>query len=350
MAWVSEQSVLPSDRGDVFFSVCISTRNHAQSLRRTLTSALELDEPSGRFEILVVDNASADDTQHVVSELQQRFPDRPLRYLFEDRVGLHHARHAAARSSLGEILVFSDDDATFDSGWLPAFERAFRHHPEMVAAGGPVRPVWETPPPQWLLDYIGDAALFPVLALMEPHQEFQLGTKEIFFGVNMAIRKNTLYEFGGFRPELVGSRTIGSGEWGLLLALQKQEQQIGHVPEALVYHHIPPHRMTIDYIRSWASHAAPAEMFERWHGRQRRPLGLGTEVARIVYHHWWDWVRNPFIRRNLDPGSIGSQFRAYLGYWKLRYLRSALTDPLIGEALDSSHFGLNDNKIPRCQP
>ncbi len=34
----------------------------------------------------------------------------------------------------------------------------------MVAAGGSVRPIWEIPPPQWLLDYIGDSRIFPIIS------------------------------------------------------------------------------------------------------------------------------------------------------------------------------------------
>ena len=57
----------------------------------------------------------------------------------------------------------------------------------MVAAGGPVLPSWEAPPPKWLLEFMGDAKTFGILSLMEPYDSFRVAHDGVFFGVNMAI-------------------------------------------------------------------------------------------------------------------------------------------------------------------
>ena len=74
----------------------------------------------------------------------------------------------------------------------------------MMASGGPVRPIWETEPPQWLLDYIAESKIFTILSIMEPHTEFRIDQKGGFFGVNTAIRRNILFEVGGFNPDSFG--------------------------------------------------------------------------------------------------------------------------------------------------
>jgi glycosyl transferase family 2 len=92
----------------------------------------------------------------------------------------HNARHAGVWAAKGDILIFTDDDATFAQGWLRAYADAFDTHPEMVAAGGPVRPVWEDPAPTWLLQFMGDAKTFGTLSLMEPYDTFVWFTMAYF--------------------------------------------------------------------------------------------------------------------------------------------------------------------------
>jgi glucosyl-dolichyl phosphate glucuronosyltransferase len=127
-------------------SVIIPTRNRAASLARTVRSALELDLPAGRYEVLVVDNASTDQTFDVVRALEAGPRGSIIRYLQEARLGVHHARHAGARAAAGELLLFTDDDATLSPDWASAYAAAFNAHDEMAAAGGPIRAAWDVPP------------------------------------------------------------------------------------------------------------------------------------------------------------------------------------------------------------
>ena len=118
-------------------SVVIPTYNRATTLTQAIRSAAAVNYPSDGYEIIVVDNASTDATRQVVKNLQSNVDGRVLRYVSEDRLGLHNARHADARAANGEILVFTDDDATFDPGWLQGYATAFPKHLDMAAAGGP---------------------------------------------------------------------------------------------------------------------------------------------------------------------------------------------------------------------
>src|SRR5262245_63245559 len=118
-------------------SIIIPTHNRQYSLGRALRSALNLNSSFGYQELIVVDHASMDRTADVVMQYQAQFRQSRLRLVREDRLGLHNARHAGARAARGEILVFTDDDASFDSCWCDAYANAFTRHPEMAAAGGP---------------------------------------------------------------------------------------------------------------------------------------------------------------------------------------------------------------------
>ena len=259
-------------------SAIIPTYNRPRTLLQALRSLQE--QTLSDFEILVVDNAADSEVEKMVAEFNLTAKHLGC-YVSEPQLGLHNARHTSARMAKGNILVFTDDDATFDPGWLHAYAKAFAEHPEMAAAGGPVRPTWEASPPEWLLEFMGDAKTFGILSLMEPYNEFRLDPKGFFFGVNMAIRRDVLFEVGGFNPESFGDIWLGDGESGLNRRLWRQGMLVGYVPEALVYHHIPPQRMTVEYFCRRMANAGGCTGYARFHEGIPGPVGLSLRIARI---------------------------------------------------------------------
>jgi glucosyl-dolichyl phosphate glucuronosyltransferase len=169
-------------------SVVIPTHNRAASLARTIRSALELDYPPDRYEVLVVDNAGTDRTLAVVCELQSAPGGSIVRCVQEARLGLHHARHAGARAATGDLLLFTDDDATFSPQWVSAYAAAFSAHGEMSAAGGPIRAAWDVPPPGWLIEFIerkepftGGEDAFGPLSLLDRSENLLIEQRGYFF-------------------------------------------------------------------------------------------------------------------------------------------------------------------------
>ena len=193
-------------------SVIIPTYNRLETLFHALGSLQE--QSLLTFEVLVVDNAASLDVLGKIEEFNKS-ARIVVRYISESRLGAHHARHAGARAASGDILIFTDDDATFEPGWLNAYAKAFADNPSMVAAGGPVLPSWNETPPRWLLEYIGNNQIFPMLSRMKAGQKFHLTRNGVFLSVNMGIRRNIFFEMGGFNPDLCGDVLLGDGEVGL---------------------------------------------------------------------------------------------------------------------------------------
>ena len=123
-----------------------------------------------------MDNAADPEIKRLVSEFNET-ARIPTRYIAEGRTRVHYARNLAAETAKGDLLLYTDDDVSFDPGWVGAHANAFVDHPEMASAGGPVRPIWEHPLGQWPIDYIGDSKCFNILSLMEPYDTFQLNEK-----------------------------------------------------------------------------------------------------------------------------------------------------------------------------
>jgi GT2 family glycosyltransferase len=322
-------------------AVIIPTYNHPAQLIRAVTSLQE--QVISDIQVIVVDNSDNDILRSKI-ETFNRSAKFKVAYLQEPRLGLHYARHAGARYATAGLLVFSDDDATFDPGWLNAYVKAFGEHPEMVAAGGPVRPIWETPPPGWLIEFIGNAKTFPILSLMEPYQKFRLDAKGFFYGVNMAIRRDTLFKMGGFNPELIGSKTVGDGEYGLNCRLREKDYMIGYVPNAIAYHHIPHHRMTVDYLRKWAWHQGGALMYQKFHGNLPSRLRLFAEAVKIVARKSVWWLCMPIIYNRTDRLSLNLQFRASKSWCEINYLWWVHSDSQLRQYLVQKEFLFENNQ------
>jgi len=100
----------------VLISVIICTRNNADSLARTLQEFGRLKQwETNDFELIVVDNASADHTNQVVRECKRILP---IHYIHESRIGLSHARNTGIESANGDALLFTDDDVVPTADWI----------------------------------------------------------------------------------------------------------------------------------------------------------------------------------------------------------------------------------------
>ena len=301
-------------------SLVIPTYNRPASLKRALESAVNLDYAPDCYEIVVVDNGSADGTHAVVEDTRQDNPRHRLMYIREERLGLHNARHAGVWAATGDILLFTDDDATFDPRWLRAYAEAFDSHPEMAAAGGPVRASWDIPPPQWLVDFIGDEKTFGLLSLMEPYDDFRLTADGRFFGVNMAIRANVLLEMGGFNPEAFGEVWLGDGETGLNYKLWNHGMPVGYVPDALVYHHISPERMTVQYLRARMANQGACDLYSNFHRALPNTLSILGRACRLLVRNTGRWIAAAVIKDRTDVRSLNVQLEAARTQAQLRYV------------------------------
>jgi len=72
-------------------SVVVCTYNRAQLLTEALDSVCNQTLDKSRYEIIVVDNNSADGTRELVGEFCRRFSN--VRYCFEPQQGLSYARN-----------------------------------------------------------------------------------------------------------------------------------------------------------------------------------------------------------------------------------------------------------------
>lgn len=118
-------------------SINISTYNRSHLLPRCLNSILSQDYQP--MEIVIVDDASSDDTETVVQSYQTR--DRTIRYIKNKaNEGLAASRNTAIRCSEGHYIAFLDDDDEWIddhkiSKQIAIFEREDRGNLAFVCSG-----------------------------------------------------------------------------------------------------------------------------------------------------------------------------------------------------------------------
>jgi glycosyltransferase involved in cell wall biosynthesis len=270
---------LPNDvDSELLISVIIPTHNGAKTIVHTLRSLASQSLPPNRYEVIVVDNASTDNSAQVVQEfIASSESSVSVLYVYEPRLGAHHARNHGSLGASAPILAYTDDDVVVDSGWLKALLEMHKD-PQVASVGGRVLPSWQVQPPEWLQSLPAGN-----LSLLDLGDTISVRQGPDIYSCNMTVLRSALLEVGGFHPELVGSAYIGDGETGMLQDLLDAGWKIMYTPSAVVWHMIPESRMTMKYlIRRYKNQAAADEFRTYRKNVTPRPRLLARAFSWII--------------------------------------------------------------------
>ncbi|KQQ42949.1 glycosyltransferase family 2 protein [Nocardioides sp. Leaf307] len=208
-------------------SVVIPCHNGAQTITRQL-DALAAQRTAARFEVLVADNRSTDDSRAVVT-------DHPLGARLVDAhaaPGINVARNAGLEAARGALILFCDADDVVHAGWIEAFWTAYSHGAR--AMGGALRRVRSDGTATWQRELNEGLDFLPWPT-----------------GANCAIARSVLDQIGIFDPELRG----GGDETDLFWRAQLAGHELVLVDEATIDYHQRPtarstHRQRVAFGRS----------------------------------------------------------------------------------------------------
>jgi len=227
--------------GGPALTLAVCTRDRAALLRGCLESLAQQDVDPARVELLVVDNASRDETAEVCRDVAGRRPGLRLRRVREPEPGLARARNRALAEARAPLVTFVDDDALASPGLARAVLAFFERVPGAAAVGGRVIPVFEEDPPPWYNRF--SAPLF-----FSRHElgdrPFRHGRRSYPVGCNMTLRRSRALGLGGFRTDLGRGAGAGLGaeEKELFARMHARGDALYHDPEQRVHHRIPAAR------------------------------------------------------------------------------------------------------------
>ena len=283
------------------FCIVVITRNRGERIRPALRSIKDIRYPPDRYEVIVVDNGSTDNTAGVVA---QELADALFSWkvVTENVKGICRARNTGWRAAGGNWVIYLDDDAIVPEQWLIAYAEALDAYPEAVVFGGPasldenlVRPWWWCRKFDWTMscqDYGEELKPYPDGG----HP----------YGLNMMIRRDVLRQTRGFDLRLDDETSSFADETELFIRLMKTGARLIYVPGTRVVHCVEQDRL------AWKPYM------------DRREL-VGRSHAYLDHNHNTDF-RHPLLKHFrialedfcsfLTPAVFVQEMREWRGYRK----------------------------------
>lgn len=300
-------------------SIVICCHNSATRLSPTLAHLLAQKDCDGiPWEVIVVDNASEDDTAKVAIEFWPKNAPAPLRVVHEPQLGLIYARMRGFAEARYEFVSFIDDDNWVYPNWVQLGWEILKQRPEVGACGGFGEPVFETEPPWWFEQFEGCYGTGP----------------QVHRNPDMAQEAKTLWGTGfkrktawqqliehGFNPLLVGrqGRRLLSGEdIEISLAFRLAGWKLWYDPRLKFKHFLPVYRLDWNYLR-------------------RLVRGFGISNVRLDPYRFALTGEPKTLRQRLERTW---QWQFLIGLINIRRFRRTLTKLLLKQPTEGNYYVL----------
>ena len=300
-------------------SVVIGTYNRSELLAGALESLVAQQDKGIRYEVIVVDNNSTDDTRDVVKSFAGS--DIPVSYMFEGRQGVSYARNTGIHQSRAPIIAFTDDDVRVAPDWITTIKRTFEEHPEVGFIGGKVLPLWSVTPPAWLtiehwmplaLQDHGDSEFY-----LEPEKSIGV------IGANLAVRRELFERVGGFGTDVqLIKRGIGAMEDHEYILRMWQAGVRGlYVPQLVVQAPTQNERFKKEYHRRWhKGHGYTYAILreERMEKASRYLLGVPSHLYRQALIDMIGLIKHSVRRQEAGAFLCEVHLRFFFAFWLKR--------------------------------
>jgi len=244
----------------------VATWNGARRLPGTLAALLLQRTPPGlRWEVIVVDNASSDDSAAVARAAWPQDAPAPLRVVVEGRPGLRHANERGLAEARHDLIGLVNDDNGPQPGWLAGVVAFMEAHPRTAAVGARGIASPEVQAPAWFERFQKHYAVGAQAEQAGPLTAPQAA----LWGASTSYRVAAWRDLAarGFAPHELGRRgaLLSAGEdYELAYALRLAGWELWYEPGLAFRHRIPAERL------DW-----------RWHRRMQR--GFGAAIAHDAY-------------------------------------------------------------------
>jgi len=200
-------------------SIIVSMHNEEKNVSACLDNLLIQDYPKNKFEIIIVNDRSTDNTEKIIREYCKKYPFIRLitiQEIYSEIAPKKNAIDQAIRLSKSDIILLTDADGRPTSKWVKKIISSFTDETGMVIGYAPYKSESaEISLAQRLLslEYLSHAAVAAASC--------GIGYPLTCVGTNMAYRKSVYEELGGFGQ----FKSIHSGDDDLFLQRVREETQ-----------------------------------------------------------------------------------------------------------------------------
>jgi hypothetical protein len=235
----------------MLISVILCTHNpRPEYLRRCLDALREQRFPRERWELVVVDNCSAEPLSGRID--LSWHPD--ARLMKEETLGLTPARLHGIREANGDLFVFVDDDNVIEPDYLETTARVADEKPFLGSWSGQCRPEFEEAPPEWTRRYWGNLVIREFDG--DVWSNLPLLPETMPCGAGLCVRRDVarhyvrLHETGKrtFQFDRTGDTLLSGGDNDLAACACDLGLGVGLIAALKLTHLIPRERLTEAYL------------------------------------------------------------------------------------------------------
>jgi mycofactocin glycosyltransferase len=280
-------------------SIVIPAYNRARELERCLRSLFMLDYPAHFLDIIVIDDASTDETCSMLRCMVQEAAARGLEtrvVCHKQRQGVGISRNTGAEAALHDLIAYLDSDCVAAPGWLRELVPAFQDE-RVAAVGGMIRAYDR----KSLLGRYEDVRSSLFMG-MQPQQVRLEGPLTYLPTANMLLRRTAWQQLSGFAPMTQGE------DVDFCRRLLMSGASMHYLPHGIVYHDYRTTLSAFLHIR-FAYASAEAPLLQR-HPTERRILLLPPEQAAfagaLIVGAWsifWRYFRPSMRGGDQDVGA-----------------------------------------------
>jgi glycosyltransferase involved in cell wall biosynthesis len=227
-------------------SVIVCAKNEEENVKKFIPLLAEQDYPD--FEIVLIDDASSDETLEVFEQFEQQYPNIRLVKVQNNEAFWGNKKYALTlgiKASKKEYLLFTDADCYPTSkNWITAMTSQFTMNKTIVLGYGGYEKVERS-----LLNKI--IRFETVLTAVQYFSWAKLGLPYMGVGRNLAYKRDEFFNVNGFIEHI----QIRSGDDDLFInqAANKNNTTISYTPESFTY-------------------SKPKETYREWFTQKRRHI------------------------------------------------------------------------------
>jgi len=281
-------------------SIIICCYNSSSRIEKTLEHLAKQELNNISCEIILIDNASSDDTSAVAESAWAKIGNNKIDFhlLYESSPGVAFARKRGVNAACFEFLIFCDDDNWLDENYVENTFNLFKLYPEVGVLGGTGTAQFEDPlkKPIWFDNFYHGYAVGP-----QAEKECFLNN---VYGAGMAVRTLVLKEQMKKKDLFLHGRKqnhLSAGEDSeIYLRLRLAGYKILFSPQLTFKHFLSTKRLTWTYVKKlyigFAYTHVVLNLYEE---------ALASENNELPFFYW--------LKKAFYHGGI------YLKYWPKHY-------------------------------
>ena len=230
-------------------SVIICCYNSSLRLDETLKHLINQKTHGFNWELIVVDNASTDNTEAYARRVLTDVKNIDFTIVRESESGLSYARKKGYTVAKYEYLLFCDDDNWLADNYLQLTYETMQVNPKIGILGGHASAVFEIAEPVWFKQYQLDFAVGE-----QPYCNKPLMRVKEVYGAGFTISKLYLDKLygSGFKSILSdrkGDQLISGGDTELCYLAKYFGFEVWYYRELRLQHFMAKGRLTWNYLK-----------------------------------------------------------------------------------------------------